>query len=56
MDGENLLETYDLENIFDARAERSQRELALVGLDGLKIFDERGQPGRIDVIHSGEIE
>ncbi len=56
MEGENLLQSHDFEDVLHAGAERGEGQLALEALHGLKIFDQRGQAGGIDVIHSGEIE
>ncbi len=56
MEGKYLFQPYNFEDVLDAWTERSECELTLEPLHGLKIFDERGQPGGIDVVDAGEIE
>ena len=56
MEGKDLLEPHDFKNILHAWAELGEGQLAFKTLHGLKILDQRGQPGGINVVHAAEIQ
>ena len=56
MEGENLLQPHDLEDVFHAGTEARERKLSAVTLDRLEILDQGGEAGGIDVVDSAEVE
>ncbi len=56
IDGENLLQANDLEDVLHARAQRGQGQTALVALHGLKNIRSAWPIRGVDVIHAAEIQ
>ena len=50
MEGENLFQPYNFKDVLDAGTERGESQLSLEPLYRLKIFDERGEAGGVDVV------